>query len=62
MSNDESLDMNVAISRKKIMTKYVVLKLTDEKWQGKKVNEKSVNWQCALRIVQYHDFGCGLSF
>ena len=27
---------------------HVVLKLTDEKWQGKKVNEKFVNWQCEL--------------
>ena len=31
--------MNVAVLHKK----YVVLKITDEKWQGKKVNEKSVN-------------------
>ena len=31
--------MNVAISHKK----YVVLKLTDEKWQEKKVNEKPEN-------------------
>ena len=28
--------------------KYAVLKLEDERWLETKVNEKSVNWQCAL--------------
>ena len=31
--------MNVEVLHKK----HVVLKITDEKWQGKKVNQKSVN-------------------
>ena len=37
---------------KKTMTNYVVLKLTDKKWQGKKVNEKFVNWQCVPSYFQ----------
>ena len=28
--------------------KYVVLKLEDERWLETKVNENTVNWQCAI--------------
>ena len=46
--------MNVAISHKK----YVMLKLTDEKWQEMKVNEKPENWQCERPIQKKGSFPC----
>ena len=32
----------------KIMSKYVLLKLADYKWQLTKVNENLENWQCVI--------------
>ena len=32
----------------KIMSKYVLLKLADNKWQLAKVNENLENWQCEI--------------
>ena len=42
MSNDESLDMNVMISQKKLQCWNLPMK-NDRKAE---VNKKSVNWQC----------------
>ena len=35
----------------KIMSKYVLLKLADNKWQLAKVNENLENWQCAFQKI-----------